>query len=82
MDSDNGSGSIWVFGETIKVAVQYGKAVVRTFKCIRMRGGYVHKDFIDYCYTKRLEAKAAKNTIEDKFYKNMMNMCFGKHGQR
>lgn len=47
-----------------------------------MQGGYVHKDFIEYCYSKRLEAKAAGDAIQDKFYKNMMNMCFGKHGQK
>lgn len=79
-EEDKEDGCVWVYGETIKVAVMYGEARIRCFKIIEMIPGHVHKDFVDYCYKKRLEAKSKGDTIQDKFFKNMMNSCFGKHG--
>jgi hypothetical protein len=40
------------------------------------------KDYIDFCYTKRLESKEQKNDTGTTFYKLLMNSLSGKFGQK
>jgi len=42
----------------------------------------VYKDFISFMFKNRLRSQQAvpKDDLGDKFYKNMMNMAFGKFG--
>lgn len=81
-DTDDSNDAVMLFGETIYAIVECTKGEVRIFEEIRYKPGYVHKEFIEYMYGKRQEAKANNDTVGDKFYKNVMNMCFGKCGQK
>lgn len=72
----------WVFGETIRTAIECGNAVIKVFKTIEFTEDYIHKDYVEYFYQKRLDAKAQKDAVGDQFYKLMMNSLFGKHGQK
>ena len=40
------------------------------------------EEFVDYFYTKRLEAKESGDSVQDLFYKLFMNSLYGKFGQR
>lgn len=79
-ETDDALDSVYVFGETIRLAIEVG-AKIKVFGTIRFKPGHVHNDFVDYMYTKRLEAKRKGDDTQVQFYKDVMNMCFGKHGQ-
>ena len=49
---------------------------------IRFHEDYVFKDYVEYFYNKRQDAKAAGEVINDKFYKMMLNTAFGKFIQK
>lgn len=70
--------AVWVFGETVRTAVELADAQVKMFEVIEFIPGEVHAGFIDYCYNKRLDSRSKVDNI---FWKFMMNTCFGKHGQ-
>lgn len=77
---DDSGDAIYVFGETVRLAIEVG-AKIRVFGQVSFKPGHVHKDFVDYMYNKRLQAKREDNAVQVQFYKDVMNMCFGKHGQ-
>lgn len=81
-DLDNDQEGVWVFGETVRVAIECADAEIKIFSCIRFIPEHLHKDYIEFHYKKRLEAKAAGDKVGDIFHKNMMNSLFGKHGQK
>jgi hypothetical protein len=81
-DEANDIGSIYVYGETIRAAIECADAEIKIYEYVEFIPGDVHRSFIEYCYEKRLIAKRDKDPLRDKFFKNMMNMCFGKHGQK
>jgi len=56
---------------------------MRVHKMIRFEGAFVYRDFIEFMFGNRMRAQkqVPKDELGDKFYKNMMNMAFGKFGQ-
>jgi len=72
-----------IWGDSIITAITcVPDCKIRIYKHIQFEGAYVFKDFIDFMFTNRLRSQQAvpKDELGDKFYKNMMNMAFGKFG--
>ena len=72
-----------MFGDSILTALECDPG----FECyidsvIRFHTDYVFRDYVDFFYKARQQAKADGNSIDDKFYKMMLNTAFGKFIQK
>lgn len=56
--------------------------VVQVRRVAVYRGDYILRDFVDYFYNKRLEAKQSGNEVYSLFYKLILNALYGKFAQR
>lgn len=84
-----GDGLIFPVGEfyaylstpELKMALERG-LVLETFELAVYNPGRVFESFVNYFYTKRLEAKNEGDKVRDKLYKLILNSLYGKFGQK
>ena len=59
------------------------RGIIKKFQTVAVYdGANIFSEYVQYFYTKRLEAKEQGNKVLDYFYKIMLNSLYGKFGQR
>lgn len=64
------------------MAVLYGNAEIKVFKDVKFIPYKIFHEFIEYHYGKRLDCRKQGNTVGAAFHKDILNMSFGKMGER
>ena len=65
----------------IELILKYGQ-IHKILIALIYEHDYIFKEYVEYFYNKRLEAKKRKDTTMSLFYKYMLNSLYGKFGQR
>jgi hypothetical protein len=77
----NDNKGSWHWGSELIEAVKNGNELLIT-KEERYEGKAIFKEFVDYFYAARLEAKNNKNAALVIFFKLLLNSLYGKFGQK
>lgn len=72
----------WCFPE-IRQALAEGATITRVFDAVQFHPmPSPFKDYVDFCYQRRMEAKAADNGLDIVWWKLAMNSLYGKFGAK
>lgn len=58
------------------------ESIETVYKYNLYEGDYIFRDYVDYFYNKRLEAKANKDDVRTLLFKLFLNSLYGKFGQK
>ena len=75
-------GEFWTYLTTPEIIFALKNYMLKEVESFSFyEGNYIFTDYVNYFYTKRLEAKSEDNKVNDMLYKNFMNSLYGKFGQ-
>lgn len=76
-------GKFWTALSTPEIIEGLKRGLIKEMKNIAVyEGEYIFKEFVDFFYNARLEAKHHGDKVHDLLYKLFMNALYGKFGQR
>ncbi|MCM3176220.1 DNA polymerase [Paenibacillus sp. MER 99-2] len=77
------TGTYWTSLSTPEIIEGIKRGIIKEIKNVAVyEGEYIFRDFVEFFYNARLEAKHNKNEVMSMLYKLFMNALYGKFGQK